>query len=125
MATVLVVDDDHDLCDALRELCEDEGFRAFGAYDPLEALSISERESIDVVLSDLNMPVMSGLQLCERLAALGGATLFVLTSTSRPREWPSERPFLTKPIDFDRLVRLVRHGATGPLAWPRSDLSGP
>ena len=97
-----------DLCEALRELCEDEGFVAWAAYDGAEALSISERERVDLVLSDLNMPAMNGVQLFELMAERPSPPAFVLTSTSRPREWPPERPFLSKPIDFERLVRLVR-----------------
>jgi len=110
MATVLVVDDDRDLCEALCELCEDEGFTALAAFDAREALAINADHVVDVVLSDLNMPMMNGVQLYERLAAMGATPVFVLTSTSRPREWPSDRLFLAKPIDFDRLVRLVRMG---------------
>lgn len=108
MATVLVVDDDRDLCEALCELCEDEGFTALAAFDAMEALEINRGNPVDVVLSDLNMPTMNGVQLYERLAAMDTTPLFVLTSTSRPREWPADRLFLAKPIDFDRLVGLVR-----------------
>jgi CheY-like chemotaxis protein len=111
MATVLVVDDDRDLCEALCELCEDEGFTALAAYDAMEALAISERNAVDVVLSDLNMPIMNGVELYRRIAERDTIPLFVLTSTSRPRDWPLDRLFLAKPIDFDRLVRLVRTGA--------------
>ncbi len=110
MATVLVVDDDRDLCEALCELCEDEGFTALAAFDAMEALTLNERHTVNVVLSDLNMPIMNGVQLYERLAAMEATPVFVLTSTSRPREWPADRLFLAKPIDFDRLVALVRTG---------------
>ena len=110
MATVLVVDDDRDLCEALCELCEDEGFTALAAYDAMEALAISERSDVDVVLSDLNMPRMNGVELYRRISERRSAPLFVLTSTTRPREWPTDRLFLAKPIDFDRLVRLIRTG---------------
>ena len=110
MATVLVVDDDRDLCEALCELCEDEGFTALAAFDAMEALTINDEHPVDLVLSDLNMPSMNGVQLYERLAAMSTTPVFVLTSTSRPRDWPSDRLFLAKPIDFDRLVRLVQAG---------------
>lgn len=109
MATVLVVDDDRDLCEAICELCENEVFTALAAFDAMEALAINDGRPVDVVLSDLNMPVMNGLQLYERFAAMATTPMFVLTSTSRPREWPSDRLFLAKPIDIDRLVRLVRN----------------
>ncbi len=111
MASVLVVDDDRDLCEALCELCEDEGFTALAAFDAIEALAISGREQVDVVLSDLTMPRMNGVELYQRLAEQTTSPLFVLTSTSRPRDWPVDRLFLGKPIDFDRLVRLVKTGA--------------
>lgn len=110
MATVLVVDDDRDLCEALCELCEDEGFTALAAFDAIEALAINDEHAVDLVLSDLNMPTMNGVQLYERLTAMPTTPVFVLTSTSRPLEWPSDRLFLTKPIDFDQLVRLVLAG---------------
>lgn len=110
MTTVLVVDDDRDLCEALCELCEDEGFTALAAFDAMEALAISERQPVDVVLSDLNMQRMNGIELYTWFSEQATIPMFVLTSTSRPQNWPTDRLFLEKPIDFDRLVQLVRAG---------------
>ena len=65
--TVLVVDDDADIRDALCELLEDEGYRAISAANGQEALAnLSTGELPCVILLDLMMPVMDGWEFRRR-----------------------------------------------------------
>src|ERR1039457_519763 len=59
-ATVLVVDDDHDMVSALHDILRQAGYRALSAYSGHEALAMVERETPDVLISDLRMAGMSG-----------------------------------------------------------------
>ena len=65
--TVLFVDDDVDLTAGLRLMLRKERFRVLTCNSPFEALEILAREPIDVVVSDDQMPVMSGAELLAKL----------------------------------------------------------
>jgi two-component system response regulator HydG len=59
-ATVLVVDDDHDMVAALCDILRQAGYRTLSAHSGHEALALVERESPDVLISDLRMAGMTG-----------------------------------------------------------------
>ena len=61
--TILIVDDETRLADVLATAMESFGFAALTAVSGQEALDIMGRETIDLVVSDLRMPGMNGLQL--------------------------------------------------------------
>src|SRR4051812_34435082 len=60
---VLVVDDHEDFCQAMEQLLVSMGFRVTTAADGVHALRTLEAESVDLILSDLFMPRMDGLEL--------------------------------------------------------------
>jgi DNA-binding response OmpR family regulator len=64
---VLLVEDDRDLADVTQVALEMEGLDVSVAYDGCEALAAVERIHPDVVITDLIMPVLDGLQLIQRL----------------------------------------------------------
>jgi PAS domain S-box-containing protein len=64
---VLIVDDDRKILDLLVELLELEGYEIAGAGDGAEALELVQSFDPDVVVSDVVMPVVGGLELCRRL----------------------------------------------------------
>ena len=64
---VLIVDDDRKILDLLVELLELEGYEIAAAGDGSEALELVQSFAPDVVVSDVVMPVMGGLELCRRL----------------------------------------------------------
>jgi DNA-binding response OmpR family regulator len=66
---VLLVEDDHDLADVTQVALELEGLDVSVAYDGREALAAVERVHPDVVITDLIMPVLDGLQLIQKLLA--------------------------------------------------------
>ncbi len=66
MATLLVVDDDPDVLDLTASLLRDGGYRVLSAPGGPEALALLERETVDLVLTDVVMPGMTGFELVER-----------------------------------------------------------
>ncbi|HET9479978.1 MAG TPA: PAS domain S-box protein, partial [Pyrinomonadaceae bacterium] len=64
---VLIVDDDRRILDLLVELLELEGYEVAAAEDGAEALELAQSFDPDVVVSDVVMPVVGGLELCRRL----------------------------------------------------------
>src|SRR6185503_16646741 len=64
---VLIVDDDRKILDLLVELLQVEGYEVATATDGTEAIELSIGFAPDVVVSDVVMPVLGGLELCRRL----------------------------------------------------------
>ncbi|MGH2459280.1 MAG: response regulator [Chloroflexota bacterium] len=64
---ILVVDNEVRFTAMLRSLLEVDGHRVVAAFDPREAIAVVERESLDVAIVDLSMPVMNGWKLAEQL----------------------------------------------------------
>jgi DNA-binding NtrC family response regulator len=67
--TVLLVDDEPSIVAALRRTLRPTQVRVLTAGDGVEALSILDREIVDVLISDIDMPTMSGLELATRARA--------------------------------------------------------
>ena len=64
---VLIVDDNHHILDLLVDLLEIEGYEVAGAADGAEGLHLAQSFCPNVVISDVVMPVVGGLELCRRL----------------------------------------------------------
>jgi CheY-like chemotaxis protein len=79
---VLIVDDDPDWREFLRICLEDLGYDSAEASSGEEALERLEQEQFDILLLDLNMPGMNGLEVAERLGG-HGPRVVLLTSASQ------------------------------------------
>jgi CheY-like chemotaxis protein len=117
---MLVVDDEARLGQALRMVLSDE-FDVVVTTDPLEALArLTRGESYDVILCDVMMPAMNGMQLRERVHAHSPevADRFVfVTGGSLPSLPPGvSNPVLSKPFDLAELRALVRRSCTARAA---------
>jgi len=66
-ATVLIVNDDQMQLDRLRGLLEPEGYQTFVAQDGQRALEIIRTSRIDIIISNVVMPEMNGMELWRRL----------------------------------------------------------
>ena len=70
MYNVLVCDDEKDIVSALQIYLKSEGYQVFSAYNGKEALKIINREDIQLVLMDIMMPEMNGLEAASSIRAL-------------------------------------------------------
>jgi CheY-like chemotaxis protein len=68
--TILVVEDNPDILDTVRLLLEQEGFEVIMAEDCSEALNFLARQRPDLILTDLMMPEMTGLELIHHLSSV-------------------------------------------------------
>lgn len=66
---VLVVDDEIELCEILKSYLEDIGFNVSITPDSTTVMEIIEKESVDIILSDINMPKMDGFELLKNVRA--------------------------------------------------------
>src|SRR5262249_53073321 len=77
---VLVIDDEAGIRDSLRMTLEYEGYDFLGAATGQEGLALVERESPDLVLLDVKMPGMDGLEVLDRLRAMNDALPVIMIS---------------------------------------------
>jgi two-component system response regulator HydG len=116
---LLLIDDDAAVCDVVGQTLNKRGFDVVSANTGSEALAALERGEFDVVVSDLNMPGMSGLELCRRAHATRPnlpvvlVTAFGSTETAVAALRAGVYDFITKPIQMPELLltltRAVEH----------------
>lgn len=105
--TVLVVDDDRQLCELLTELLTEAGYAVQCANDGEAAWAQLQRSSPDVVLSDIKMPRLGGIDLASRLLSGGYTTPIILMSAGQD-DWAGvSASFIRKPFDFDQLLATI------------------
>jgi len=80
MPTILVVDDDAHLREVLQYALEKEGFKVETAKDGAEGLARAEREDVELVVLDILMPELDGLEVCRRLRAKRSVPIIFLSS---------------------------------------------
>ncbi|MEX3954130.1 response regulator [Paraburkholderia sp. EG287A] len=116
MATVLLVDDDPRLLDALAALVESDGFHAIKALNGAQALRCARAERPAIVVTDYMMPVMDGETLIRALARDPGLAGVPVVLSSAVAAAPGRLPvaaFLRKPFPAARLLELL-HQYTAP-----------
>jgi len=113
-ARVLVVDDDEPIAAALRRALEYEGYRVSVATDGPAALDAARRERPDVVLLDVMLPGLSGIEVCRRLRGCGADPMILMLTA---RDATPDRvagldagadDYLVKPFSYEELLARVR-----------------
>jgi DNA-binding NtrC family response regulator len=111
---ILVVDDDPGVVDLLIESLEEEGYGAVGAHSAAEALELLGQREFDLVLSDVEMPKMRGIDLLRAIHAERPHQLVILITAFGSIQLAVEClrsgaiDFVTKPFDIDVLLASVR-----------------
>lgn len=105
--SILVVDDDRAIAAVLADLLIEEGFDARYVVSGLEALDRIAAEAPDLVISDVSMPEINGIEFIRRLRDRGDTVPVVLMSgVITGIELPEVR-FVSKPFDFQDLLGVV------------------
>jgi DNA-binding response OmpR family regulator len=111
--TILVVEDDQALRETLLEALEAEGYRAVGAVDGRDALVRFRAERPDLVLLDLMLPELSGIEVCRILRAESNVLIVMLTARSSEVDKVvgleiGADDYVTKPFSVRELTARLR-----------------
>ena len=78
--TILVVDDNQEIVYSISELLKYEGYQVVKAYDGMEALNALEINNIDLILLDVMMPVLNGLETLKKIRQTSNVPVMMLTA---------------------------------------------
>ena len=112
MKRILIVEDEPHIIRVIRLALERNSYQVCSAINGKEALASIQESEPDVLITDIDMPVMSGDQLCKHIEAeMPDRKFLIIVLTSRTeiehREWSrqiSDLVFLEKPVSIRRLV---------------------
>lgn len=111
--TVLIIDDNMEMAANLQEILEDEGVRVDVAQDGYEALSKLDQIGFDLVITDIRMPGMSGIDVLKTVQQRW-PRLPVIVMTAYSADATLEEAYtagaldvLAKPVDIERVIGLV------------------
>jgi two-component system alkaline phosphatase synthesis response regulator PhoP len=113
IATVLVVDDEPNIVGLVRSYLEQEGFRVLAADDGATALDLVRAEQPEVVVLDVMLPVLDGVEVCRRLRAFSDAYVVMLTARAAEVDRivglaVGADDYVTKPFSPRELVARVK-----------------
>jgi len=115
--SILIVDDEESVRDSLYNWFIDDGYRVDCAENAKQALSILESKNFDIILADIKMPGMDGLEMHRRIKSLNKdsiviiMTAFASVSTAVQALKDGAYDYITKPFDPDDLSYLIRNAA--------------
>ncbi len=115
MATILVIDDDRPIRNTLKEILEFEKFKVDDAEDGLAAILKIEKKNYDLVLCDIKMPKMDGIEVLHKIQELKPEMPVVMISGHGDIETAvgaiklGAFDFIAKPLDLNRLLVTVRN----------------
>jgi len=118
-ANILIVDDERTIRDSLDVVLQDEGYSTSVASTGKEALTQAESQSFDLIITDLKMPEMDGMELLRKCRKICPLTFIIIITAHGSLESAIEAlrigayDYILKPFDFDdvliKIRRILRH----------------
>lgn len=115
MAKLLIIDDEKSIRKTLREILEYEKYQVDEAADGMEGIAMIQKEKYDIVLCDIKMPKMDGIEVLEKVMQVSADTPVVMISGHGNIETAVEAvkkgafDFIAKPLDLNRLLVTIRN----------------
>ena len=113
--SILIVDDEESVRDSLYNWFTEDGFRVETAENAKKALTMLESDNFDIILADIKMPGMDGLEMLRRIKSLKTEsivivmTAFATVDTAVKALKDGAFDYVTKPFDPDDLTHLIRN----------------
>ena len=114
MINILIAEDDKQLNELITSYLKAEDYNVFSTFDGLEALDIFKEEKIDLVLSDIMMPLCDGYKLAKSIRKINDKVPLIFMSAKDDK--PSKQigykigidDYIIKPFDIDELVFKIK-----------------
>lgn len=122
--SLLITDDDRDFRETLQGVFETRGFRTLLASDGQEALEVIQREPVHLLLLDMHMPRLTGLETIRRLRTLQLDLPCILISAALDRQLEAEAlaahafSVLAKPVRLPDITGVVAQAMKQVYCWP-------
>lgn len=113
--TILIVDDSYSIRESVSFLLTESGFNVFKAVDGKDALSFLDGRKIDLILTDLHMPVMNGIELISNVRKTENykriPILLLTTETLKQKKLEAKKAgatgWLNKPFEKQKLFNVI------------------
>lgn len=115
MKKILIIDDEKSIRKTLREILEYEKYQVEEAADGAEGLAMIQKGKFDIILCDIKMPKMDGMEVLDKILQLSSDTPVVMISGHGTIETAVEAvkkgafDFISKPLDLNRLLVTLRN----------------
>mgnify|MGYP005838055397 CR=1 FL=1 len=116
--SILIVDDEESVRDSLYNWFIEDGYRVETAENAKVALSLVEEKTFDIILADIKMPGMDGMEMHRRIKSLNKDPIFIIMTAFASVDTAVQAlkdgafDYVTKPFDPDDLSHLIRNAAT-------------
>ena len=114
---VLIAEDSSVIQNLTKRILQVQNYQIFSAKNGLKVLDMLEKEDFDIILMDINMPQMDGMECARKIRALGDAKksqVPIVAITGNAQNYSMEdfnnagiNEYLQKPLNFDKLVDMV------------------
>ena len=113
MYNILVCDDDREIVDAIEIYLSQEGYRILKAYDGIEALSVLEKEDVNLLIIDVMMPKLDGIRATLKIREKNSIPIIILSAKSEDADKIlglniGADDYVTKPFNPLELVARVK-----------------
>lgn len=112
MSAILVVDDEKEICDLVEIYLKNDGFEVLKAYDGAEALNLVAQNHIDLIVLDVMMPNMDGIEFCKNVRETNDIPIIMLSAKSEDMDkifglMTGADDYMTKPFNpFELIARI-------------------
>lgn len=116
---VLIAEDSSVIQNLTKKILQIQNYQIFSAKNGVQVLSMLEKEDFDIILMDINMPQMDGMECAKKIRALGDAKkskIPIVAITGNAKNYTMDdfksvgiNDYLQKPLNFDNLVDTVKN----------------
>ncbi|MCK5280009.1 MAG: response regulator [Cyclobacteriaceae bacterium] len=116
---VLIAEDSSVIQNLTRRILQIQNYQIHSAKNGLKVLDMLEKEDFDIILMDINMPLMDGMECAQKIRKLGNtkkAQIPIVAITGNAKNYSMEdfnsvgiNDYLQKPLNFDALVETVKN----------------